>query len=236
MAEPRVHFQAAVEGLREQMLQVGLRAEEMVDLAVRSYFRNEPSLTSDVLSRSEEMNQTTLEIDEILLKLFSSKALTTSDARQLMAYVKVNFNLESINRLAFNTANLALSYRGTKHPIPANIPKVGLAAARLVHVALEAFIRNDGDLAVTVRNEGDVISLMGNEAWLEMVAKIRTSPEVLNQALCALMVVRSFEAIVSHAKAIAESVLIWSDGIEQRRLDPEPDQMISPNSRLRVRN
>lgn len=125
--------------------------------------------------------------------------------------MKVNFNLESINKLALNTADLGLSFRGTKHAIPANIPKVGLAAARLIHGALEAFIHKDGDLAIAVRNEGDVVSLMGNEAWLEMVGKIRTAPEVLNQALCALMVVRNFEGVVTHAKAIAESVLIWSD-------------------------
>jgi len=231
MNHPRVRFQAAVDGLREQLLHISSRAEEMIDLAVRSYFRCEPSLTSDVLALSEEMNRATLQIDEIVVQLLSSKTLTTPYTRQLMGFTKVNFNLESICWLMLNTADLGLSFCGTKRVLPANIPKVGLATGRLIRRALEAFIHADGNLATRVRDEADVVSLMGNEAWLEMVERIKTSPEILQQALCALMVVRNFEGIVSHAKSIAESVLLWQDRVEVEDCLSGKDRVASRNLR-----
>ena len=231
MVKARLHFQAAVEGMREQVLNAGAKAEELIDIAIRSYFRCEPSLTSDALALSDEMNQATGQIDEILFKLLSSKVLTSSDTRHLMAYMKVSFNLESINRLLLNTADLGLSFCGPKRTLPANIPKVGLAAARLLHGALEAFVRSDGDLANTVRDQSDVVTMMGNEAWLEMIEKIRSSPEILQQALCALMIVRNLEAIVSHAKSIAESVLVWHNEIEIENSPSDRSQMASLNLR-----
>lgn len=231
MMKARMHFQAAVEGMRGQVLNAGAKAEELIDMAIRSYFRCEPSLTSDALAMSDEMNQATGQIDEILFKLLSSKVLTSYDTRHLMAYMKVNFNLESINRLSLNTADLGLSFCGPKRTLPANIPKVGLAAARLLHGSLEAFVRSDGDLANTVRDQSDVVVLMGNEAWLEMVEKIRSSPEILQQALCALVIVRNLEAIVNHAKSIAESVLPWRNEIEMKEPPSETTEVASLNLR-----
>jgi hypothetical protein len=50
MAKPRVHFQAALDGLREQFLDIARNVEEIIDLAVRCYFLQAPALGSDALS------------------------------------------------------------------------------------------------------------------------------------------------------------------------------------------
>jgi phosphate uptake regulator len=105
MAKPRVHFEAALDGLREQFLDIGRNIEEIIDLAVRCYFLQAPALTSDALSLSREINRSIRDIDEILLQLLSSKQLNPADTRHLMAYIKVNVLLAAVCALAVRTAD-----------------------------------------------------------------------------------------------------------------------------------
>lgn len=211
MANARIHFQAAVEGLKEQLCGMGDKAEQIIDLVVRCYFRQEPSLSLDALSLATEMNRCARQIDEIGLQLFSSKQLTPTDTSHLMAYMKINLTLEWIGALAMNTADLSLSFNRARVQHPTYIPKLGLAASGQLRRALQALSDADGDLAASVIEGADVVVLMGNEAWLHLVEDIKSSPDLADQAFRALMIAGNLEKIADHAKSIAQLVVCGLD-------------------------
>ncbi len=214
MAKPRVHFEAALDGLREQFLDIGRNIEEIIDLAVRCYFLQVPALSSDALSLSTEINRSIRDIDEILLQLLSSKQLNAPDTRHLMAYIKVNVLLSEVSALAVRTADSSLSFNCGRIDWPDNIPKLGVAACGQIRTAIQALLDADGSLAATVIDGADVISLLENDAWIHLVEKMKSSPSMIDKAVSALMIVRNLEKIADHAKFIAACVLFWVDGTE----------------------
>ncbi len=214
MAKPRVHFEAALDGLREQFRDIGRNLEEIIDLAVRCYFLQAPALSSDALSLSTEINRSIRDSDEVLLQLLSSKRLNPVDTRHLMAYIKVNVLLAEVCALAVLTADSSLSFNCNRIDWPDNIPKLGIAACGQIRTAIQALSDADGSLAAMVIDGADVIAMLENDAWIHLVEKIKSSPATIDKALSALMIVRNLEKIANHAKSIAGCVLFWMEGTE----------------------
>jgi phosphate transport system protein len=218
MAKPSVHFQLALEGSKEQLLNVGSAAEEIIDLAVRCYFTKETALGFDVSTLSAEMNRSARHIDEIVLQLLTNKQLTSAEMRHLMAFIKVNVILEEIGNLAVQIADQSLSFTGLKIDWPDNVPKLGLAVCGQMRAALKALADADRELAVKVIDRTTVIALMGNEAWVHLVEKMTLSQQVIQSGVSALIIVRALEKIAHHANTIAEWVLFWLGGIKASRV------------------
>jgi len=147
MDKARILFEAAIEALRDLLEDIGSKVEETIDLAVQSYFMQQPRLCSNTLELSDHINACVRRVDEIILHLLSSKLLTPNDTRHLVAYIKVNALFEEIANLAVHTADLSLSYNGIGVEWPTNVPKLCVAACGQLRNALQALLRADGDLA-----------------------------------------------------------------------------------------
>jgi phosphate transport system protein len=230
MARPRVHFEAALDGLREQFLEIGRNVEEIIDLAVRCYFLQAPALSSDALSLSKEINRSIRDIDEILFQLLSSKQLNLADTRHLMAYIKANVLLAEVCALAVRTADSSLSFNCSRMDWPDNIPKLGASACAQVHNAIQALSDSDGGLAARVIDDAEVIALLENDAWIHLVDKMKSSPPMIEKAVSAMIIVRHFEKIANHASSIAEYVLFWMEGTDVHASTVNGSHVVTPET------
>ena len=212
MVEARLHFETAIEDLRELLEDTGSKVEETIDLAVRSYFMQEPRIGSDTLELSNHVSACVHRVDEIILQLLSSKLLTPTDMRHLIAYVKVNALLEQIASLAVHTSDLSLSYNRIGVDWPTNVPRLSVAVCGQLRNALQALLRTDVDLAEAVLDSSSNVALMGNDAWVKLVERMKPSPESIPHALSAILIVRNLEAVGEHAKSTAGWILFWIDG------------------------
>lgn len=212
MAKPRVHFEAAFDGLREDFSDVGQNLVEIIDLAVRCYFLQSPTLSSHVYSLSAEINCSLRGIDAILLQSLSSKQLNPAIMRHLMACIKVNVLLAEVCALVVSTADVSLSFDCSRIDWPDNITKLGIAVCTQLRTAIQALSDADDRLAAGVIDGSETIALLGNDAWIHLVESMKSTPSTIDNALSALMTVRNFEKIAGHAISIAECVLLSAHG------------------------
>jgi phosphate transport system protein len=57
---------------------------------------------------------------------------------------------------------------------------------------------------------------MDDDAWKDLVERMHEEPDVIDQALDALIVVRNLERVADHATNIAEDVIFWIRGSDVR--------------------
>jgi phosphate transport system protein len=217
MTETRIHFHQALGTLKELLVEMGGRAEEVIDLAVKGYSSRDAALCSEVLEIEKDINLAERRIDELALELLASQQPIAGDLRLITACMKINSDLERVGDQAVNIAQRGLAdIELPRVELPIDIPRIAAAAAGMIRHALNAFIDRDAALAYAVLRMDDIVDRMDDEAWISLVRRMHEAPEEIDQALDALIVVRNLERVADHATNIAEDVIFWVRGTDVR--------------------
>jgi phosphate transport system protein len=100
--------------------------------------------------------------------------------------------------------------------LPVDIARMGAAVSAMVRRALESFIEGKAELAQAVLEMDSVVDRMKDDAFIQLVKTMNQRPEVVRQALDALLVARNLERVADHATNIAEDVIFWVQGADVR--------------------
>ena len=217
MPSDPVHFQAALEGLKEHLARMGNRTEQSVDLAVECYLSRNAQLCPEVLSAESQISECERNIDEIIIQLHARHQLKSADLRLLTACAKINMHLRRIAEFALEAADLSLSDYRPRMPLPVNIRGIGAVASGMVRRAMDAFEGPDPDLADAVFDMAEIMHRKIGESWVYLAAEMRTSPEVIDQAIAALEVMQNLERVARYSAHIAEDTLFWICGADIQR-------------------
>jgi phosphate transport system protein len=217
MAETRIHFHEALGSLKGLLIEMGNKAEEVIDIAVKGYLWRDGALCSDVLTIEQDINAAERRIDELALELLASQQPLAGDLRLITASMKINSDLERVGDAAANIARRGLA-EAARPPVdlPVDIPRIVVAAAGMIRRALNAFIERDADLAYAVLKMDDIVDRMNDEAWSRLVRRMHEDSASIEPALDALIVVRNLERVADHATNIAEDVIFWVKGTDVR--------------------
>lgn len=217
MANTEVHFQTALDELKEQILKMGDKAERSIDLAVQCHLSRDGSLWAEVLSLESEVCQCERNIDEITLQLHARHQPKALHLRHLTACMKINTSLRLIGSRSIHIADQSMSVCRPRIVLPVNIPDVGNVVSGMIRRALVSFVDEDGDLAEAVFDMANILNRRIGESWIHLVSEMRTSPESIDQALGALVAIRNLERVADYAGNIAADVLFWMCGADARR-------------------
>jgi phosphate transport system protein len=78
----------------------------------------------------------------------------------------------------------------------------------------------------------NVIDRMRDDAFIHLVKAMNEHPDVVRQALDALLVARNLERVADHATNIAEDVIFWVQGSDVRHhVHPEEESHSPTTSR-----
>lgn len=217
MVETRIHFHEALGTLKGLLIEMGNKAEEILDLAVKGYLSRDSELCSEVFAAEKDINLAERRIDELALELLASQQPLAGDLRLITACMKINSDLERVGDAAVNIAQRGLADAALPPvELRVDIPRIVAAASGMIRRALNAFIERDADLAYAVLRMDDIVDRMDDDAWKDLVRRMHEEPDVIDQALDALIVVRNLERVADHATNIAEDVIFWIQGTDVR--------------------
>lgn len=217
MVETRIHFHEALGTLKELLIELGSKAEDVIDLAIKGYTSRDPAVCSQVLALEDDIDLSERRIDQLALDLLATQQPIAVDLRFITACMKINSDLERVGDHAADIAKRGLA--DMKLPaieLPIDIARIAAGAAGMIRRALSAFIEKDVDLAYAVLKMDDVMDRMDDQAWTSLVHKMHEAPDALEQALDALIVVRNLARVTDHATNIAEDVILWVSGTDVR--------------------
>jgi len=213
----RTRFQQGLDELKQKLLAMSGMAEQAVDRAIQAYQARDLALCNLVLEREHAINTIEREIDELALDLLAMQQPMAVDLRFVTAVMKINADLERVGDQAVNIAERVIStVKLPEAELPVDIQRMAGAASGMVRRALESFIAADSQMAEAVLRMDDVVDRMNREMFQALVSVMHDQPEVVPQALDALLIGRALERVGDHATNIAEDVIFWVRGADVR--------------------
>jgi phosphate transport system protein len=226
----RLHTDRAYEEqlgqLRTAVLEMGGLVEEQIGQAVRALVQRNEALARATIERDHTVNRFDVEIDDLSLKLLALRQPAARDLRLITTALKITTDLERIGDIAAHIAERAIEL-GAELPIKPyiDIPRMADVARDLLRRSLDAFVREDTELALSVCIGDDTIDQLHEQLFRELLSYMVENPATVSRAMRLLFVSKYLERVGDHATNIAEMVIFMVKGRSIRHLDKLPREL-----------
>jgi phosphate transport system protein len=203
----RNKFDEQLEFLKTQLIQMGALCEEAIANATKALIEGDLELAKKAVAADGVIDQKEREIESLCLKLLLQQQPVARDLRQISSALKMITDMERIGDQAADISeitvlgNVKAATAETKH-----ITEMAEATIKMVTDSIDAFVRQDLELARAVINYDDVVDELFNDVKRDMIKLISDDADNGEFAIDLMMIAKYFERIGDHATNIAEWV------------------------------
>jgi len=207
------HFDQDMEKLKEQILRMGAMAEDAIAQSIRALVERDSAVAERVIALDDDIDRLELEIDQFTLELIAKMQPAASDLRMVVTAMRVTPELERIADLAQDVCERAieLNREAPLKPLVV-IPRLAAIAQDMVRQAIDAFVRQDADLAREVIERDDYVDDLNEHSFRELLTYMLEDSRNISRAIRLTFVGKYFERIADSATNIAEMVVYLVDG------------------------
>jgi len=215
-------YESELSRLREQVLLMGARVEEMISNSMRAFGERNISLARQTIDCDRQIDQLEIDIDELCLKILARRQPVASDLRVITTALKLVTDLERIGDLGVNICERVLEL-GSEAPLAVNVSVTRIAdvALGMLRDALDAFVAGDALKAQQVMDRDSTVDAYYAELFPELVAQMMADPNAVYRATRLQSVGKYLERIADHATNLAEMVVFMVKGEDVRHATPE---------------
>jgi phosphate transport system protein len=211
------HFEVELHALRDRLLAMGSLAETMIHKGIKALVDRDEGLVQAVLAHEEEMDLLCIEIDDRCFTQLALQQPMASDLRFLVSGIKINSDLERIGDQASSIALRARSLIAQPQLKPLiDIPRMATLVQEMVRNSLDAFVRQDPELARNVIDRDDEVDNLRDQIFRELLTYMMGDTATIPRALELILISRNLERIADHATNIAEDVIYIVRGEDVR--------------------
>ncbi len=203
-----------IAGLKQQLFTMAGTVEEMIADSVKALVNKDAALAAQVIGPDEDrVNQLEIENENAAINLVALYQPEASNLRTIVMVIKINNDLERLGDHAVNIAEAAQFLMGRPAVKPlVDIPKMADYAIGMLKDSLDAFTRNDAELARSVCGRDTIVDEL-NDAVKQDLAKVMSADAAaIDRALKLMMVSLNLERIADLATNIAEDVIYIATG------------------------
>ena len=211
----RDFFQEQLNGLNRELTRMGAACEEIIALASHALTDWNEELVHKVNTIGSQIDESERTIEGICLKLLLRQQPVARDLRQISAAMKMITDMERIGDQAEDIVEI-VPYM-TAHP-DEKFPKIremAKAAQAMVTEAVDAYVKQDLDMARKVMAHDDVVDNYFRQVKSGIIEIIAAEPAEGEYALDLLMIAKYFERIGDHCTNIAEWVEFSVTGVHE---------------------
>jgi len=201
-------FDEALSSLRNNVLMMAGLAERTLDRAIKGLFQRDDNLCTTAIADDEEIDQLEKQIDKDGVDVLLRFQPVASDLRRVVAAMKLSPNIE---RVADQATNIARRARKLNKHSP--LPEIELMLPIQAHAmsmfkdAIDAFTREDVDLARDVVSRDNALDKMNKMASRRLTQRMAEDPEQLRGYLNLIFISRCLERVGDHATNIGEDAV-----------------------------
>jgi phosphate transport system protein len=214
-------FDAELEAIRANVLQMGGLVESQIKSAIESLISGDVALMTRVIEDDHRVNAMEVKIDEACSQVIARRQPTAGDLRLIMTVVKTITDLERIGDEAEKIARMAklLSQkRGLALPRYHEINHAAEIAVEMLRKSLDAFARLDVALAAQVVRLDEQVDEEFRAIMRYLITFMMEDPRTISTSLEILFVAKAIERIGDHAKNMSEYVVYMVKGRDVRHV------------------
>jgi len=209
--------------LREDILYMGGLVEDQIQKAVQSLVDRDSDLANVIIERDHEVNRLDVDIDDLCIRLLALHQPAGRDLRFITTGLKITTDLERIGDMAVNICERALELNQEPQLKPyIDIPRMTQIAQGMIRESLDAFVREDTDLALKVCNDDEQVDQLNSQIFREVISFMIGDPLTINRAMKLSSISKYLERIADHATNIAEMVIFMVKGKSIRHMKELP--------------
>lgn len=210
------HFHDQLAELKQRLLEMSQRAEELVDLAVDSLQTRDGAKAQTVIAHDPELDALEVDVEQRAIALLALQQPMAKDLRFIIGAIKISSDLERVGDHAVNIAQATLQLINTPagNTIPATpeIEDMAIRARRMLGQSLDAFIRADGALGRAVCAADDDVDALHDSVFRVLLTHMMENPTTISAALQQLLVSRNLERVADLATNIGEDAVYLAEG------------------------
>jgi len=216
-------YEHELNDLREKLLLMGGKAEEMIAQAMKALIANDETLARKLIEEDREVNDLEKGIDQLCFNLLALRQPTASDLRFIVMSLKVVTDLERMGDLGVNIAERAIELLQEPPLKPyIHLPILSQMAQKMMKDALDAFVTRNEDLACSVLAQDDGVDDLTHSIFDELLRLMKEDPHNISRAVRLTFVAKYLERVADHATNVAEMVLFMLKGEDVRHQCVEP--------------
>lgn len=210
-------FEVELREIKNRILAMGGLVEQAIEKSTTLLGTRDQSGFAQLKSIERKINEENMRIDSICLEVLARLSPVATDLRLILAIIKINTDLERMGDQAMNIGyNVDHYIEDGGVELNLNLPHMAGLVKKMVRDALDAFMKDDIELAEKVLLSDDEVDQFKNSVFEKMVNFMRTSPDQIGPALDMILVARNLERMADHATNIAEDVIFACTGEDVR--------------------
>lgn len=208
------HFHDQLAVLKQRLLDMSQRAEELVDLSVDALLDRDRSVAESVIAGDRELDALELEVERLGIELLALQQPMARDLRFIIGSIKVSSDLERVGDHAVNIAQSAIRLATTSATITPGpeLEDMARRARAMLSEGLDAFIRADGALGRQVCRADDQVDALHDSVFRILLTHMMADARTITPALELLLVSRNLERVADLATNIGEDAVYLAEG------------------------
>ena len=211
----RDFFQEQLKELNRELVRMGADCEEIIALASDSLTGWNEKLATKVSVIGARIDEGYRTVENICLKLLLRQQPVARDLRVISAAMKMITDMERIGDQAEDIVDLVPRMERRADEKYPKIREMAKAAKAMVTEAVDAYVKQDLELAYAVMKHDDVVDDYFDRVKKGIIGIIAENPSEGEYALDLLMIAKYFERIGDHCTNIAEWVEFSVTGIHK---------------------
>ena len=206
------HFDEELQALKDDLLEMGGRAEAVIQKAIEAIRNRDVPLADEVIEDDRAIDRLEIDIDERCVSLLALRQPMARDLRFIVMAIKISSDLERVGDHAVNIAGSAkrLAAEAPLKPL-VDIPRMAGLAATMLREGLDAFVTRNSTIARDLVKRDDEVDALNHQIFRELLSFMIEDPRTITRAMELILVARNLERVADLATNVAEEVVFIAE-------------------------
>jgi phosphate transport system protein len=204
----RSHFDQALAQLGEQMMDLGSRARQGVELGVRAFVDNDVSLAQQVIDADKPINELRYRIEEQCYEMLAMEQPVATDLRTIVAALVIANEFERVGDHGKKMARIAIRTASDLRPIPfSGILRMAELVLAMLDRTLAALADRDADEARAICLVDDQIDAYYKQLFNVSLSYMLEDPRAISASTYQIQVAHELERVGDRATNVCERLV-----------------------------
>ncbi|MCL2747933.1 MAG: phosphate signaling complex protein PhoU [Oscillospiraceae bacterium] len=216
MMNYRQAFNTELSDLSNSLIRMGATAADAIDRAIAALNTGDKDLARQVIEDDNQIDDLARDIEQRCLRLLLKQQPVAGDLRRISTAIKMITDIERIGDSAADIAEISLQLNAPAPPeVAADVETMAAAARSMVGGAIDAYVKEDLELARATREKDDIVDSLFLKIRAELGQRMAADATAWDEIMDYLMIIKYLERIGDHAENICEWVEFYKTGVHK---------------------
>jgi len=215
-------FDNQLEALHTNMIKMASLTEESIERTITALKKHDIELAEKVFQGDDVIDKLEKTIEKQCVNLIARQQPLAKDLRAISSAMKIITDLERIADHAVDITQITVKMANQKYIKPlVDIPRMAECAKTMVNQAIDAYVKQDVELARSVSARDDEVDDLFVKIILELTNMMKNNPETIEQAINLILIAKYLERMADHATNIGEWVVYNVNGEHDKTINKQ---------------